>query len=107
MANNKIQEGDVLDHLATADISSGDVVEMDSLVGIAASDILDTKVGAVIVEGVFELPKNAAQAFAQGEILYWDGSELTTTATANTLIGRASRADVSAATIGAVKLGRA
>jgi len=96
MAKNYIQEGDVLDHIAAANIASGDVVLMGKRIGVAVADIASGQSGSVAVEGVFALPKVVANAPAQGALLYWDAnaSLLTTTATGNTLAGYAAAAAV-------------
>jgi predicted RecA/RadA family phage recombinase len=92
MAKNYIQEGDVLDHIAAAAIGSGDVVLMGKRIGVAVADIASGATGSVAVEGVFNLPKVVTQAPAQGALLYWDAaaSNITTTATGNTLAGYAA-----------------
>jgi len=99
MAKNYIQEGDVLDHIAAAAIASGDVVRMGKRIGVAVADIASGASGPVAVEGVFNLPKVATQAPAQGALLYWDATagNLTTTATGNTLAGYAAAPGVNGA----------
>lgn len=107
MAKNYIQPGNVLDYVAGAAIASGDVVEMDKLVGVAMDDIANGDTGAVAISGVFEVPKNNTQAFAQGALIYWDGSQATTTSTANTFMGYAADASATADTVGNVLLAAA
>jgi predicted RecA/RadA family phage recombinase len=77
MATNHVAgQIEAWDHLAAADIVSGDVVEMDGVTGIALSDIADTTTGAVAVTGTFSVPKDGATAFAQGAPVEWDGAKI-------------------------------
>nr|BDD46845.1 hypothetical protein 11 [bacterium] len=97
MAKNFVQEGKVLDYTASgSDISSGNLVIIGSIAGIAISDIADGETGAVRIAGVFSIPK-AAVAVTQGAKLYWNttNSNLTTTASGNTLVGVAAKAAAS------------
>jgi predicted RecA/RadA family phage recombinase len=96
MATNYVQEGKTLNYTAGADITSGQFVLIGTIGGVAKTDIANGKTGAVHVCGVFSLPK-ASGAVTQGAKLYWDESEseVTTTATDNTLIGVAAAAAAS------------
>src|SRR5690606_31441590 len=95
-ATNYVQEGKTLNYTAGADITSGQFVLIGTIGGVAKTDIANGKTGAVHVCGVFSLPK-ASGAVTQGAKLYWDESEseVTTTATDNTLIGVAAAAAAS------------
>lgn len=96
MATNYVQEGKTLNYTAGADITSGQFVLVGTIGGVAKTDIANGKTGAVHVCGVFSIPK-ATGAVTQGAKLYWDESEseVTTTATDNTLIGVAASAAAS------------
>lgn len=96
MATNYVQEGKTLNYTAGADITSGQFVLIGTIGGVAKTDIANGKTGAVHICGVFSIPK-ATGAVAQGAKLYWDDSEseVTTTATDNTLIGVAAAAAAS------------
>lgn len=74
MATNYIQAGEVIDYTAGADISSGDVVVVGNLVGVAITDIANGEVGAVGIDGVWELPKVSAAVIAAGETVNYDVS---------------------------------
>jgi predicted RecA/RadA family phage recombinase len=98
MATNFIQEGKALNYTPSgADVSSGDLVVIGTIAGIAKTDIADGKTGAVHVSGVFSVAK-ATGAITQGAKLYWSSanSNLTTTASGNTLVGVAAAAALSA-----------
>lgn len=96
MATNYVQEGKTLNYTAGADITSGQFVLIGTIGGVAKTDIANGKTGAVHISGVFSIPK-ATGAVTQGAKLYWDESEseVTTTATDNTLIGVAAAAAAS------------
>ena len=97
MATNFVQEGKALDYTPSgSSLASGDFVLIGTIGGIAATAIADGKKGAVHIAGVFSVPK-ATGAVTQGQKLYWDStaSKLTTTATANTLVGVAAAAALS------------
>ena len=63
------------DHVAASDINSGDVVVMDTVIGIALNSCLDTETVAVGVSGTWRLPMGAIN-LAQGAAVDWDGTEI-------------------------------
>ncbi len=91
MATNYVADGNVLKHTAGADISSGDLVVMNTIAGVAVTDIANGEVGSVQISGIFTLAK-ATGAISQGAKVYWNSSNsnVTTTASGNTLIGVAA-----------------
>lgn len=97
MATNYVQKGKALNYTPSgADVASGDLVIIGTIAGVAKTDIADGKTGAVHICGVFSLPK-ASGAVTQGAKLYWSSanSNVTTTASGNTLIGVAAAAAAS------------
>lgn len=97
MATNYIQEGKSLNFTPSgADVASGDFVVIGTIGAVAKTDIADGKTGAVHVCGVFSVPK-ASGAVTQGAKLYWSSanSNLTTTASGNTIVGVAATAAAS------------
>ena len=94
MATNYIQPGRILTIPAPEAVASGGVVIAGEIVGIAQGDALAAAPVDVEVEGVWELPKVAADAFELGAAVYWDEAvELATaTATDNTRLGVAVEA---------------
>lgn len=91
MATNYVADGNVLKHTAGADISSGDLVVMNTIAGVAVTDIANGEVGSVQISGIFTLAK-ASGAVNQGAKVYWNSSNsnVTTTVSGNTLIGVAA-----------------
>lgn len=74
MATNYQQAGNVIDHTAGADITSGSVVVVGKLLGVALQDIATGEVGPVQITGVFNVPKVSGAVIAAGENLTWDAS---------------------------------
>lgn len=90
-------QGDcLLDYTPSAAVAAGDVVVLGDLVTVAPVAIAANKLGAVAVEGVFELPK-ASGAISQGVIVYWDATagNITTTVGSNKRAGKAAAAAAS------------
>lgn len=92
---NFVRRGEKLAYVNTtgAKIPSGTLVIVGSLAGVAVTDIADTETGALVLNGVFQIPK-AAGAVSQGAKLYWDATNkvATTTASGNTLFAVAGDA---------------
>lgn len=74
------QKGETLDYTATEAVKNGDIVSLNTRIGVAGNDIAAGETGAVHVEGVFELPK-AAGEITLGAAVYWDAEnqEISTT----------------------------
>jgi len=90
MANGRfIHTGDVLDHTPTSAVTSGDVVVMGDLIGIAERDIPANTLGAVRVKGVVELPKDNTVQIDKGDICYFEVAEdeINKTASGNPFAG--------------------
>lgn len=97
MATNYIQDGKALNYTPSgADVASGDFLVIGAIGAVAKTDIADGKTGAVHTCGIFSVAK-ASGAITQGAKLYWNStnSNLTTTASGNTLVGVAAAAAAS------------
>ena len=103
---NYVQQGATLTVAAPYDVASGDGALIGSLFGVASGDALNTVDGEFVTEGVFDLKKLVAQAWAVGAKIYWDNTakQCTTVTTANTLIGLCVLAAANPSTTGRVKL---
>lgn len=88
---NYVQPGNNLTLTAPADVLSGDVVKVGAIVGVAAGDAASGAKFDLVTVGVFDLPKVAAQAIAEGDVIYWDADAklATKTASGNTKLGAA------------------
>lgn len=101
-----VQNGNVIDVIASADISVGDVVPLTNMCGVALVDIAANDTGSVKLDGVFTLPTDTGAAWSVGEKVYWDATNnrATKTSTSNTPLGFAVTAKASAGTSCNVKL---
>ncbi len=66
-----VQEPQSIDYTPGADVAAGQVVVLTPLVGIAKSPILSGVLGALAIEGIFDVVQGAV-TFAQGQAVYWD-----------------------------------
>lgn len=81
---NYIQPGKTVTVTAPGTVTSGQLVVVGSLVGVAAFDAASGAEVEIDTEGVFTLPKVVADAIAQGDKLYWDSGAAKVTKTAGT-----------------------
>ena len=104
---NFVQHGDLVTIIAAAAIASGDLVRVNSLVGVAATSAAIGESTELKTTGVFDLPKTSAQAWAAGNPVYMiAGSDLLTNVpgTGNFLVGVATAAAVNPSAVGRVRL---
>ena len=91
----KVFDGNVLIMTALADVVVGEVIIFGATgaglgsVGIAQTAGLSGENISVDTAGVYEFDGLNADVIAVGDILYFDGTYVTTTATANTRVGTA------------------
>ena len=78
------QRGETLDYKNATNQTSpaGSILEIGTIIGVAAADIEPGAIGAVHVTGVFEMPKTDETEIAMGAAVYFDGEGITTSATA-------------------------
>ena len=87
-----VQEGKVVDIVASADVVGGEPIDFGARVGIASFDALTGEDVSLQLEGVFEFTAVTADTIALGDKIYLDnvgGIEATITSTANQTIGYA------------------
>jgi predicted RecA/RadA family phage recombinase len=90
-------QGDCLiNHTPSSAVAAGGVVILNDLVTVAPVAIAANALGAVAVEGVWNMPK-ASGAIGQGALVYWDStnSNITTTSAGNKRAGKAAAAAAS------------
>lgn len=99
MAKNYVMKGDVIPFTAGAATTSGQVVVVGSIVGVALGDVANGAVGQLAIKGVFTIPAATAE-ITVGAAVYWDAGgdpvggtagsgAATATSSGNTLIGYA------------------
>jgi len=76
MATNFVQDGRMLDYTNNtgSDITSGQVVAIGAVLGVADDAIAVGDSGVVAIEDVFTVPKVSGAVIGQGETLTWDVS---------------------------------
>lgn len=104
---NWVQPGDQLTIVAAPyAVTSGQGLQMGGIFGVAVVTAAISTAVEIYTNGVFNLTKQTAQAWTQGQALYWDnaGRQVTTTVGSNKLIGYAAAAQAAGDTIGQVWL---
>ncbi len=75
-----VQEGRAIDYTPSgAAVSSGDILRLGGITGVATRDIADGALGALVIEGVFDVTKaaGAGVSFAAGDTVGWDDTNNT------------------------------
>jgi predicted RecA/RadA family phage recombinase len=93
-----VQVGDLLDYTPAADVAAGDVVVIGSLVGVAPRAIAANAVGALAVEGVFEIPCATGATGAQGSAISYYATSGVAHASTGTTAGVLAKARLAADT---------
>jgi predicted RecA/RadA family phage recombinase len=103
---NFIQPGENLTFAAPYAVTAGAGALVGSVFGVAQSAAANGEEVVLLTEGVFEMAKATGQAWTVGLKLYWDNSakNITSTASANTLVGAATAAALTGDTVGVVYL---
>jgi len=85
-----IHDGKAIDYTPGADVSAGDVVVQQGLIGIAKLDIAADALGALAVTGVFDFPCDPGDTgIPVGVQFYWDaGNGYATTQAAGPALGK-------------------
>lgn len=102
-----VHDGMTIDHTPSGAVAAGDVVVVGSIVGVAPRAIAANALGAIQIEGVFDIAKDGNEITA-GAAVYYDESEseIVTTASGNVFCGHAIAAAAAGAATVRVKLGR-
>lgn len=104
---NYLQKGATLAFVAGADYLAGAPVILGSMIGMVEAAVLTGATGSAAVEGVFSVDKVSAQAWAQGDKIYWDVSLAKFTNVADTdsvFAGVAAKAAANPSAKGELKL---
>ena len=87
-----VQDGVLLDYTPAAAVAAGDVVVIGSLVGVAPRAIAANAVGALAVEGVFEIPCATGATGAQGSAISYYATSGVAHASTGTTAGKLAKA---------------
>ena len=104
---NFIQEGKTITVTAPSAVTSGQYVVVGAIRGVAAYDAAQGEPVEVTTEGVFTLPKVAADSIVPGDLLYWTGTACTKVPGTGSkpLVGVATKPAAANSTTVQVKLG--
>jgi predicted RecA/RadA family phage recombinase len=101
---NYIQDGEQITVAAPANVTAGDGVLVGSLFGIALTTALSGAQVVLQVSGIVDAVKATGAGWTVGQLLYWSGTNVTTTASTNKIIGCAAQVQASGDTVGRVRL---
>lgn len=107
MATNMIQDGVVLEVTAPYAVTAGAGVQVGTkLHGIALAAAANGAAVRIATRGVWSVAKVSAQAWAVGDLIYWDNTAklFTTTSTSNLLVGVAVAAAANPSSTGTLRL---
>lgn len=106
MSKNYIQEGRYLEVTAPATVTSGDLVKVGQIFGVAQHDAASGAEVQIATQGVHELPAASAVVIAIGDALYWDVADgnFNKSATGNHFLGVAVGASGNGVTTVAIRL---
>ena len=71
MTSKFVQRGEIIDYTPAADALGNSVAVVGTVIGVVCADIVANQTGSLAIEGVFDLPKKAGAAIAQGANLTW------------------------------------
>jgi predicted RecA/RadA family phage recombinase len=104
---NFVQHGEMITIIAAAEITSGQLVRANSLIGVAATDAAIGEAVELKTSGVFDLGKTSAQAWDVGQPVYMiSGTGVLTNVagTGNYLVGVAVSAAANPSATGRVRI---
>lgn len=106
MATNYKAPGKTITLAAPYDRTSGQGAQVGSIFGVALQTVLSGVDGEFKTDGVWELAKTSAQAWTQGQKIYWDNSNkrCDSDSTLGQLIGVATVAAANPSSTGYVRL---
>ena len=89
-----VQDGASISYTPVAAVAAGKIVELGSFLGVTKVPIAAGQLGAVALEGVFQLTKDGTSGpiFAIGDPVYWDPTALLAVDTGGIFFGLATEA---------------
>ena len=83
MATNYVRDEDVITLVAPAALKSGQAAMVGNIFGVAVRALASGESGGFVTSGIWTLPKNSAEAWTVGSLLYWDPVNAVCTTSAN------------------------
>lgn len=108
MANQFVQEGNLVDYTPGSAVAAGSLVVCTDRVFFAHRAIAASELGSLTTRGVIKYAKTTGEAWTFGQKLYYAAGtdKLTTTASTNKIAGYAAAAAASGDTEGSCLLGQ-
>ena len=85
-----IQRGESIDFLPDRDISAGEIVIQNGLIGVAKIPVKKGTPGSLALSGVFDVTKTVRCAFSVGAAVYWDTVRQSAVTSGDLLLGLAA-----------------
>ena len=85
-----IQRGESIDFLPDRDISAGEIVIQNGLVGVAKIPVKKGTPGSLALSGVFDVTKTVRCTFSVGAAVYWDAERKSAVTSGDLLLGLAA-----------------
>ena len=78
------QRGESIDYKNDTEtmIEANEIITFGKRIGVAGTNIEPAAIGALMMTGVYKLPKKLEDTFALGDVVYWDDTEKEATSTA-------------------------
>lgn len=107
MAGNFVQPGDTITLVAPYGLTSGQGAQVGNFFGVALGTFLISANGEFGITGVWTLAKTSAQAWTQGQAIYWDNTNrrADSDSSLGIFIGIATEAAANPTATGKVRLG--
>ena len=80
-----VSDGRSMDYTPGSAVTAGDVIEQNALIGIAKKDIAANSLGALALDGIFDVTKKANDVASVGTAIYWDPTNVEATVTAGAI----------------------
>lgn len=67
-----VSNGAAIDYWPDEDVAAGDIVSLGDLIGIAKTPIKAETLGAIAIQGVFDIVKEPGESLTAGAEVFWD-----------------------------------
>jgi predicted RecA/RadA family phage recombinase len=103
---NYLGDGDVITITAASPVVTGQGLLTGAMFGVCLASAAVGQPIVLWIKGVYQLPKNSADVWTLGQLIYWDNTAMLATSTAggNTKIGAATAAAANPSSVGNVRL---
>ncbi len=86
-----VQRSESIDIIPEKEILSGEIIILNSLVGVAKLPIKKGELGTLALSGIYEITKTNSCAFSIGAAVYWDNENRSATTSGDIFLGLATK----------------